>query len=491
MGAVMNSTLGHSQRRHSPHATTADVVLRYAATTLLGLAALIGCSFSTTRLAAQDATTVKLQKPNILLVVADDLGWSDVGWHGGFSKTPTLDKLVREGLELDQHYVQPVCTPTRTALMSGRYPGRFGPQALSPSNLRAMPLGTVTLASALKSVGYRTHLCGKWHLGAKPEWIPNAYGFDTSYGTLTGAADPWTHKYRKGNPYEDTWHRDGKLFREEGNATELIAAEALRHIERDQGPWFVYVPFHAVHTPVDAPDQYKRLYDGTTFDDDPEKHDSRLRLAAMVSQLDAKVESFVAALERTGQRQNTLIIFTSDNGGIESLKNAYVGDVGDSPLNSENDPLRGQKATLFEGGTRVCAFANWPGKLNPRKHTTPMHVVDWFPTLAALVGYRPASDLKWDGVNQWNSLLDPRVAAPQRVIYIAAGNGQSLRDGDWKLIRQNNGTTQLFNLATDPYEKTNLAGKQKEQVAQLLEKLDAQKALDDPKLPEDLVGLPH
>ncbi len=139
-------------------------------------------------------------RANVLLIVADDLGWSDVGWHGGFGRTPNLDKLVRTGIELDQHYVQPVCTPTRTALMSGRYPGRFGPHALAPSNLRAMPLGTVTLASALKSLGYSTYQSGKWHLGARPEWGPTAFGFDHGYGTLTGAADPWTHKYRAGNP---------------------------------------------------------------------------------------------------------------------------------------------------------------------------------------------------------------------------------------------------------------------------------------------------
>jgi len=129
-----------------------------------------------------------------------------------------MDKLVRDGVELDQHYVQPLCTPTRTALMSGRYPSRFGPQALSPSNLRAMPPGTGTIASALRSMGYETYQAGKWHLGSRFEWGPNAYGFNHSYGALTGAVDPWTHKYRKG-PFENTWHRDSKPLHEEGNAT--------------------------------------------------------------------------------------------------------------------------------------------------------------------------------------------------------------------------------------------------------------------------------
>lgn len=427
--------------------------------------------------------------PNILFIVADDLGWSDVGWHGGFSQTPQMDKLAREGIELDQHYVQPVCTPTRTALMSGRYPGRFGPHTLAPSNLRAMPLGTVTLASALKSVGYRTYQSGKWHLGARTEWGPTAFGFDHGYGTLTGAADPWTHKYRKG-PYEETWHRDGKLLHEAGNATELIAAEALRRIEERKSPWFVYVPFHAVHTPVDAPQEFRRLYEGIRFHDDPEKHESRLRMAAMVSQLDAKIGQFVAALEKTGQRENTLIVFTSDNGGIESLKNAYVGEVGDSPLNSENDPLRGQKGELYEGGIRVCAFVNWPGKLAPRKSATPMHVVDWFPTLASLVGYKSEADLKWDGVNQWPALTGTISNPPPRTIYIAMNGGHALRHGDWKLIVSGKKTPQLFNIATDPYERQDLAKSEPEQVADLRRRLAEHQAQDDLKLPDDLVGLP-
>lgn len=430
-------------------------------------------------------------KPNVLFIVADDLGWADVGWHGGFGKTPHMDRLVKEGVELDQHYVQPVCTPTRTALMSGRYPGRFGPHSLAPTNLRAMPLGTVTMASMLKSVGYATYQTGKWHLGARVEWGPNAFGFDHGYGTLTGAADPWTHKYRVG-PYEDTWHRDSKLFHEEGNATELVAAEAVRRIEEKKGPWFIYVPFHAVHTPVDAPEEYKKLYAGVKFHDEPEKQDSRLRLAAMISQLDAKIGQMVAALAKTGQRENTLIVFTSDNGGIESLKNAYVGEVGHSPLNSENDPLRGQKNTLYEGGTRVCAFANWPGVLMPQKFTTAMHVVDWMPTLATLVEYEPREDLKWDGVSQWLPLRGARIMPPPRSIYIAHRSGDaSLRLGDWKLISRAKGKAELFNIAADPYETKNLVAENPAKVEELAALLAAEKAKDDPKLPADLEGLPH
>ena len=431
----------------------------------------------------------KPPRPNVLLIVADDLGWSDVGWHDGFARTPNLDKLVRTGVELDRHYVQPVCTPTRTALLSGRYPGRFGPHALAPSNLRAMPVGTVTLASALKSVGYRTYQAGKWHLGSRPEWGPNEFGFDRGYGTLTGAADPWTHKYRKG-VYEDTWHRDGRLFREDGNATELIAAEAVRRIEEKDGPWLLYVAFHAVHTPVDAPDEYKTPYAGVKFHADPEKHDSRLRLAAMVSQLDAKVGQFVAALERTGQRDNTLIVFTSDNGGIESLKNAYVGDVGHSPLNSENDPLRGQKNTLYEGGVRVCAFANWPGRLRPGKFTTPVHVADWFPTIAGLAGYAPKADPKWDGIDQWPALTGAARPRADRAVYIAMQGGQALVRGDWKLIVRGKGKPELYHLADDPYETKNLAAAQAAKVRELGTLLREHRDRDDPDLPRDLAGLP-
>lgn len=427
-------------------------------------------------------------KPNILLIVADDLGWADVGWHGAKIRTPHLDRLAREGVELDRHYVQPVCTPTRTALMSGRYPSRFGPHALQPSNLRAMPLGTETLASALKSVGYETAISGKWHLGSRPEWSPNKYGFDHSYGSLSGAVDPWLHTYRKG-VYEKTWHRDGVVLEEQGNATELIAKEAVQRIETMRGPWFLYVPFQAVHIPVDAPDEFKAMYANETFDDDPARDESYKRFAAFVTQMDAKVGEFVAALERTKQRDRTLIIFTSDNGGLEKGGNAYVSQVPPTPRLSSNQPLRGQKGTLYEGGIRVCAFANWPGQLKPRKLAVPMHAVDWFPTLAALAGYRSDKDLRWDGQNLWPALSGTDDSAPPRPLYWAYGQGFVVQQREWKLIAHKGGKSELFHLQTDPFEKSDLATTQPERVTELRRLLDEFRQSDVTQLPDDLVGL--
>ena len=438
-------------------------------------------------------------RPNVLLIVADDLGWSDVGWHGGFGKTPHMDRLVREGVELDRHYVQPVCTPTRAALLTGRYPGRFGPHAIAPSNRRALPPGTATLASALKTAGYATFQVGKWHLGSRPECGPSHYGFDHSYGTLTGAADPWNHKYRRG-PYEDTWHRDGVRVDEDGNATELVAAEAVQRIRagaalRDAAggrqPWFLYVAFHAVHTPVDAPEQFKRLYDDVRFDTDPAKHDSRLRMAAMVSQLDAKIGEFVAALDETGQRRDTLIVFTSDNGGIESLKNAYVGKVPDSPLNSENDPLRGQKNTLWEGGVRVCAFANWPGFLAPRQCKSVIHAADWFPTLAGLLKLERVENLQWDGVDRWMAITGSGDAVRQKPLCIVHASGRAVFDGEWKLIVRKKGPAELYDLTGDPFEQHDRAATEPALVEQLSAIATADAVSDVPEITADLKDAPH
>ncbi len=437
--------------------------------------------------AATEAIAAKT--PNILLIVADDLGWRDVGWHGAEKiRTPHMDRLVREGVELDQHYVQPVCTPTRVALLTGRYPGRFGPHCLAPSNLRALPPDTLTLSSALKSLGYATYLSGKWHLGVLPKWGPNHYGFDHTYGSLAGAVDPWTHQYRAG-PYAKTWHRDGKLFEEKGNATELVASQAvtwIREQKRDQKqPWFVFVPFQAVHIPIDAPDEFKKIYDGVTFHDNAKKDDSARRFAAFVAQMDAKIGEMVRALDATGQRDNTLIMFTSDNGGLLSGGNAYVSDVAPTPVLSDNTPLRGQKGQLYEGGIRVPAFVNWPGKLAPRKVSAVMHAVDWMPTLTNLVGYEFEENPRWDGRDMWSHLTGEKQTAQPRTIYWAYNKSDALRHGDWKLIARRNGKRELFNLAEDPSEKRDLAQSDPQRTAELVALLEKAQKLDRADIPDD------
>jgi len=422
--------------------------------------------------------TAETKQPNILLIVADDLGWRDVGWHGGPFKTPNLDRLVAAGVELDRHYVQPVCTPTRAALLSGRWTGRWGPQALAPSNLRTFPPGATTLATALKEAGYSTYLAGKWHLGSRPEWGPNHYGFDHSYGSLAGAVDPWTHHYRKG-PYMKTWHRDGTLLDEEGNATELVAKQAVEWIRAKQQPWFIYVPFQAVHIPIDAPETYKRLYDGQS--------DAMQRYGGFVSQMDAKVGEFIAALEQTDQRANTLVIFTSDNGGTPALANSYDGNT--PPLKeavSSNLPLRGHKGQLYEGGCRVPAFVNWPGTLAPRKLTAPLHAADWMPTLTKLAGWKPATPPKFDGLDIWPLLTGATETPPPRTIYIPMQGGAAVLDGDWKLIVRKNGKTELFRITADPYEKNDLAAAEPDRVAALQAKLAELRRDDLTELPADL-----
>jgi len=433
------------------------------------------------------------QRPNILLIVADDLGWNDVSYHGSRCRTPNIDRLVASGVELDVHYVQPVCSPTRAALLSGRYPSRFGPHATRPTNRRVFPKGTETLASALQSLGYETHLAGKWHLGSRLEWGPQHYGFDHSYGTLTGAADPWTHGYRKGR-YAFTWHRDDEFIHEEGNLTELLADQVVKWIRQRRQPWFIYVPFTAVHIPVDAPKQYKQPFENETFYDDPAKDESFKRYAAYTLQMDAKIGQFVAALEETGQRDDTLILFMSDNGTLPKGDNPYISDVPPTPVLGSNAPLRGWKGQLFEGGIRVPAFVNWSGGLAPCKVTAPIHAVDWMPTLTQLVGWQPNDEMHWDGHNVW-PLITGQVADPEpRTIYwakwLGEGTDYALRRGDWKLIVAK-GKTRLFNLADDPFEKQNVADQHRDLVTQLQAEIAENKRQDMPEVPEDLRGDPQ
>ena len=424
-------------------------------------------------------------KPNFVFVIADDLGWGDVGFHDGCAPTPHLDKLCNEGLELLQHYVAPVCSPTRTGLMTGRYWSRFG--VTTPSNSRALPWPTVTLPRALQTAGYRTCLAGKWHLGSQPEWGPNHFGFDHSYGSLAGGVGPWNHRYKEG-PYTVTWHRNEKLIEESGHVTDLITAEAVAWLKRQgEQPFFLYIPFTAVHLPVKEPDEWLARVPQTLAEEVPRQY------AASIMHLDDAVGKIIAVLEETGQRENTLLVFTSDNGGsaAENNDSRYPDDnypAGKIPGN--NAPLRGKKGDLYEGGIRVPTIVSWPGRLAAgAKCTTPIHVTDWMPTFCSLAGYSPEKDLSWDGSDIWPSLAEqaPRTSPPLYWVGNSARNS-AVRVGDWKLITHHADSDpkhELFNLAQDPQEAVNLADEKPDVLAELVDTMASLAQADGDSIAND------
>lgn len=416
-------------------------------------------------------------RPNILFIVSDDQGWNDVGYNNPDIRSPNIDRLARTGVELTCHYVQPQCTPTRVALMTGRYPGRFGRHATTASNEQAFPIGTPTLATVLKSAGYATGMSGKWHLGSKPEWGPNHHGFDHSHGSLTGAVGMYDHRYRLNSPFAITWHRNHAFIEEEGHATDLTAREAVRWIEghADGEPWFFYVPFHAVHTPLVERDER-----WTTLNEHIEDADRRL-YAAAVSHMDWAIGEMAAALERTGQRERTLIVFTSDNGAQVNHSGGQYPPPDPKLRNfSSNAPWRGQKTQVFEGGYRVPAFANWPGTLAPRTVDQPMHAVDWLPTLARLVGAALPPGPAYDGQDIWTS-LSTDAPLRERTFYItwAGTNRVAVRHGRWKIARNGREAAWLlFDLETDPRETTDVKDERPEVFAELKALFDSERARD-------------
>lgn len=405
-------------------------------------------------------------RPNFVFIIADDLGWADVAFHGGNAPTPNLDKLAAESLELTRHYVAPVCSPTRTGLLTGQCWSRFG--VTSPQNERALPWDTVTLPRALKAAGYETCLTGKWHLGSKPEWGPNHFGFDHSYGSLAGGVGPWNHFYKRG-PFETTWHRNEELMTEQGHVTDLITKEAVQWLAaRGDKPFFLYVPFTAVHLPVKEPDAWLARVPSHIQGDVPRHY------AACIMHLDDAVGRIVAALEKTGQRDKTLLVFTSDNGGSTAgnADQKYPSDdYPEGKLPGNNAPLRGEKGQLYEGGIRVPAIVSWPGMLRAGKCATPVQITDWMPTFCALAKATPDRDVKWDGSDVWPMLTGRSQRTAHPLYWVAPGfRARAVRAGDWKLISHEKGDArkaELFNLAEDPNETTDLARQRPEKVAEL------------------------
>ena len=420
------------------------------------------------------AQVLAVERPNFVIIVADDLGWRDVPWHGCEYAMPNLDKLAKQSLRLESHYVHPVCSPTRAALLSGRYASRFG--CTGPQNERVYPFDTITLASALRSAGYTTALTGKWHLGSLPEWGPNKFGFDYSYGLLAGGIGAYNHKYKRG-PYTDTWHRNGQQIQEEGHVTDLITREAVAFLRREHtAPFFLYVPFTAIHIPM--------IEAQIWLDKNPSfsKPGDRLR-AACATHLDASIGQILAALDETGRRNNTLVLFFGDNGAHDLLPNfdrQYPGDYPDEIVGHANTPFRGFKAGLYEGGIRTAAIVSWPGHLRSGELDAPLHAADWMPTLTKLVGYQPPRDLRWDGIDIWPQLTGQSTSAEPRTLYClgAGSREQTVHRGPWKLLVKRGGETELYNLANDIGERKNLAAERPDIVADLKQRMKELSARD-------------
>ncbi len=418
---------------------------------------------------------IHAKQPNIVFMMADDLGWGDVDFHGGTVPTPNLNGLLKSGLELQQHYVAPVCSPTRAGFLTGRYWSRFG--ITTPTNQLGLPMKTVTVAQRLRDAGYATCLTGKWHLGSETRWGPNHFGFDHSYGSLAGGVTPWSHLYKKGI-HSVTWHRNENLVNETGHVTDLLTNEAVRWIKQqdDTQPFFLYVPFTAVHLPIREPDHWLSQVPDTIQEDVPRQY------AACIMHLDDAVGQILEAVENIGQSENTLVVFTSDNGGSTAENNdrKYPDDhCPDGRLPGNNLPLRGKKGDLYEGGIRVPTIVSWAGKIPAGGiSSTPVHIVDWVPTFCRLAGIKTnRGQERWDGHDIWPVLSGKEKMQPRSLYSVGVHfRSRTLRSGDWKLILFHNRNGQpdraeLYNIKDDPSEQNNLAKTESDRLQDMKQKL--------------------
>jgi arylsulfatase A-like enzyme len=417
-------------------------------------------------------------RPNVILILADDLGFMDLAYRGGPMRTPHLDRMAGMGLQLEQFYTYPLCSPTRSALMTGRNPVRFGLaySVVHPWDYYGVPTSEVLLPERFRQAGYQTGVIGKWHLGhANKKLLPNSRGFDHFYGHVNGAIDYFTHERDGGLD----WQRNGTSLREPGYTSDLFGAEAARWIEaRDrQRPFFLYLAFNSPHSPLQAP---KSLIDGYE-----QITDSRRRTyAAMVEAMDRAVGQLLSTLERERQLENTILFFCSDNGGFR-------------PGGADNGPLRAGKATPYEGGIRVPALLYAPGRIGPGRSGQQMAAWDVLPTLAAAAGVPLGDGPTRDGQNLWPVLSGSAPERPRGELFFAVqaetGPKQyALRDGDWKLVRILSGpaSEQIYNIAADPFEKTDLAASEPARLARMAQAMDRWIALH-PKGDVTVTASPH
>jgi arylsulfatase A-like enzyme len=430
------------------------------------LTALIGTVFT--------AAAADPKKPNILLIVADDLGYGELTVQG-FSKdipTPNIDSIANNGVRFTSGYVSgPYCSPTRAALLSGRYQERFGHEfnpgpATAAGEHVGLPLTEKTIGDRLKPAGYATAWIGKSHLGYEPEFHPLKRGFDYYYGFLGGAHD-YLDADGKGR---DPVQRNGQAIPSIDYLTDELGKEAAAFIDKNKGqPWFTYLAFNAVHAPLESTDKYLSRFAQIT---DPK----RRSFAAMLSALDDAVGLVLAKLRETGQEENTLIFFIADNGGPTAS------------TTSGNGPLRGFKAQTWEGGVRVAWFAQWKGHIPAGQvDNRPVIQLDILPTALAAANVPVSPEWKAEGVNLLPYVTGEKSEPPHEALFWRFGQQIAIRKGDWKLVKgagaagvaggatSEPATTQgaqLFNLTNDIGEKTNLAEQEPAKVKELADAWD-------------------
>lgn len=401
------------------------------------------------------------KQPNIVLIMADDLGWGDVGYHGGEIKTPAIDGLAEEGVRLNRFYTYPACTQTRGALLSGQRMRSVGlVEPMPPWTDAGLPLDISTLADQLRAANYATWKVGKWHLGDHyVEQFPTQRGFDHFYGSLGGEINYYSHVFASALD----WQRNGKTLTEEGYSTHLLTAEAVRLLGEHptDRPYFLDLSYNAPHTPLQAPEATLEEYSHI-------ENYNRRRYAAMVAELDRGIAQVVEAIEGRDDANRTLVIFMSDNGG--SLK-----------FGASNSPLKGGKTSQYEGGLRVPAIAWWPAQLESGIRDQIMSVHDIYPTLLGLAGSTVDTNSKLPGVNVWPTITNNESISRDEPIAFAlmipgmpgtpATYSASVIQDGWKLIEvsQFNRMAQsaeekyqlrareLYDIDKDPLEKTNLA----------------------------------
>tara|TARA_B100000609_G_C17209849_1_gene433131 strand:+ start:755 stop:2218 length:1464 start_codon:yes stop_codon:yes gene_type:complete len=439
-----------------------------------------------------------ISSPNILIILADDLGWNDVSYHGSEIKTPNIDKLISLGVELDRFYVQPTCSPTRAELMTGKSAMKLGiTRPISKNQKLGLGLEEKILPQYLKELNYSTYLLGKWHLGSYiPDYFPTRRGFDYFYGYLTGGIGYWDHIHGGGHD----WQRNEVGLREDGYVTQLIKNDTLKIIDNHDftNPIFLNVNFGAPHIPNEAPEESVLKF---SYIEDQ----TRRIHAAMVHEMDNAIGEIIAALEKENVLKNTIVMFASDNGGLTpdvKLNPSFLSipkkiGVCDTKNRfgikifqwicenysggSSNKPLPEGKMSVSEGGIRVPAVIWWPGKFENSKSENFFTMMDVLPTILDLINYK--NEIEVDGVSRVSSLNDNDNSESSKYVVTNIINDKfAVIEMPYKLITSADGD-QLYNILDDPSENLNIASENQEIVLELKNTLSQWKFGENRSLP--------